>query len=188
MAYPDFLDSNLGYGSPITPLSDTPTAKLNDLSGSGDGSHTSKLVGALQSPFENMQNNWHTMTAQFGKGGVSGIVGGLADAYALAHNPTGSWGQQPQQPSGTPTPVKLTDEHLGEPNEHGVRPIQDSGFKHIDDTLKNTNQVSANGQPIPVTPVGQYPTADSAGLSQGQGKRGLIGNFAHNLATTAFNG
>jgi len=169
----DFLNQLDDYsqGQFGVPYAQTPTQAINPLA----SQKQSQLIGALASPFQNMQNNWNAVSGNFKAGNYGD---GLLGAYAMAKNPTGNFGNQQQQAAPATT---VPEEHLGPADSNGLRPIKPSFFNTIQQG-GNASSIADNSQMINGKPANAPEGQDQA---QANPKSGLIGGLIKNAAMAA---
>ena len=132
-----------------------------------------KLIGMISNPWDAVKSNYERVKADFtdpskGGWGMTGIGNKASDINKLI----GTNYADTMLPSNFSAP-KLTDAHLGEKDANGLRPINESGFKHIDshasgmqipDNTHFTAPVRKDSQPLPEPPNGvQNPASNTQG-------------------------
>ena len=127
------------------------------------------LIGMISNPWDAMQSNYQNVKSDFtdpsrGGWGMQGIGQKVGDVQKLIG--TDYLGNSWDKNTGMQTP-KLTDEHLGEKDANGLRPINPAGFRHIDSKLP-TMSLGDNSQFTMPTKANNLPFADlSQGMSAG---------------------
>ena len=163
MLFGDQFDELQAPGSTMGNVQPSPNAIIHPLATQSKNG----LIGALASPFNQMQNNWSTMTGDFSN---NKIGSGLFDAYKMVKDPAGTWGGDTPvaHPSGIP------DEHLGPADANGNRPIKDSGFKYLKDNMPTGSNIPDNQNMISIAKNGNG-MPESKDMSQADPQTGKIG-------------
>lgn len=169
-------------------MADLDNAFTNIVGDTGDSDITlskkqNPLIGTLTQPFDNIGSNVSRMYDNFSSGK---ILGGLADTYKLATDPTGGWGSNATTKANGGQSYKLSDpsdksnspvflpEHLNAPDSNGISTFNKDGDDFITQHTQNfAPQSQAVG--IPTIP-------GMAGESQG--KPGVLGSAANSSASS----